>query len=113
MSPEEKQITLDRVEEDRKEIGGHETPLTTRRVFEVISQPKILVAGCYCCVSVIPAYAYSFIAPSIIHTYPIGALHTHLISVPPWACGFVAALSFPALSGRLQHRASFAIARGV
>ena len=76
----------------------------------MISQPKILVAGCYYCVSTMPSYAYSFFAPSIIHTYTTGAVHTQLISVPPWACGFVAAISLAALSDRLKHRASFAIA---
>lgn len=110
LSTAEKDFILRRLKEDRLEVGSEETPLTARRVVRVISQPKILLAGIYYFVSVVPTYAYSFFAPSIIYSYTTGAVHTQLISVPPWACGFTAALILAALSDHLKHRSSFAIA---
>ena len=37
ISQHEKEILLRRLREDRQEVGGGEQPLTTRRVFQVIS----------------------------------------------------------------------------
>lgn len=56
----------------------------------------------------VPAYAYQFFAPTIIHTYTSGAIRSQLLSVPPWACGFVASLAIAALSDGIRHRFLFA-----
>ena len=54
------------------------------------------------------AFGYNFFAPTILYTYTAGAIHTQLLSVPPWAVGFVASLAIAAISDRLQHRFLFA-----
>lgn len=110
LSEQDRDMLLRKLEEHRREFGCHEMPLTARRVFQVIARPKNLLPGVYYCVSVMPAYAYSFLAPSIIHSYTTGAFHTQLIFVPLWACGFAATLAMAALIDRLRHRCAFAIA---
>ena len=44
----------------------------------------------------------------MIYSYTSGAIHTQLLSVPPWACGFVATLVIATVSEMVGHRFVFA-----
>ena len=67
----------------------------------------MLLSGLLYLAIVIPGYAFGYFAPTIINTYTIGTIRTQLLSVPPWACGFVSALGIAALSDRVRHRFLF------
>ena len=56
---------------------------------------------------VVPAYGYAYFVPTIIHSYTESAIRTQLLSVPPWACGFVTSMVVAWISDRVRHRFLF------
>lgn len=112
LSSEKKQFILERLQDN-----DHGSPATTSSqkpevtfdmAIRVIMRPKTLVAAFTYFILVMPAYAYSFFAPTIIKSYTTGTIHTQLLSVPPWACGFFAAMIVATISDKLRHRFLFA-----
>ena len=83
--------------------------MTVGGVVRIIRQPKVLLGGLMYFTFVIPAYGYGYFNPTIIHTYTKSQIRTQLLSVPPWACGFVASLMMAWISDRVKHRYLFII----
>ena len=108
LSPNERQFILQRLNEERNDADTESSQLSPGQALRVILRPKTLLAGLIYLILTIAAFAYQFFAPTILYTYTSGAIHTQLLSVPPWACGFVASFALAALSDKLRHRFVFA-----
>ncbi|TBU38440.1 MFS general substrate transporter [Dichomitus squalens] len=109
LSKEEKEFVKARLYED---VGASKRsePLTLKSVLEVFKDWKIIVGGFMYLGLVVPAYSYAYFAPSIIQSLGNGAIHTQLLSVPPWACAFALAMLSATLSDWLRMRFAFVLA---
>lgn len=133
LSDAERSLILRRLEDDgsvpatglaEKQV----TQLTLSKVFQIIATPKIFLSGIFYLTICTPGYAYQsvqrnlcalyskcadlnsrYFAPTIVHSFTTGAIRTQLLSVPPWACGFVASFLAAYTSDRLRHRFLFVI----
>ena len=109
LSADEKNFVLARLRRDR---GAEETAndrLTVGVVFRTIRQPKVLLGGLMYFAIVIPGYGYTYFIPTIIHEYTTSTIRTQLLSVPPWAAGFVTSLTVAWISDRVRHRFLFIV----
>ncbi|THH33730.1 hypothetical protein EUX98_g439 [Antrodiella citrinella] len=71
---------------------------------------KVIVGGFMYFGLIIPAYGYAYFAPAIISGLGHGSIQSQLLSVPPWACAFVFAMTIAFASDYLRHRFLFTIA---
>ncbi|KAI1393752.1 MFS general substrate transporter [Hypoxylon trugodes] len=91
---------------------GHnaaERKITFRDVLSVMSEHRTWLGGFMYFGLIVPAYGYSYFAPTIISTYHFDPIQTQLRSVPPWAASFVFSLIMATLSDWWRHRAAFAL----
>ncbi|KAF2018177.1 MFS general substrate transporter [Aaosphaeria arxii CBS 175.79] len=86
-----------------------ERDITTRDVFRVFKDPKVIIGGLMYFGLIVPAYGYAYFSPSILQSYGYSPIQTQLHSVPPWAAAFGFAMVIAYLSDRFQHRFLFAI----
>ncbi|CCM05660.1 uncharacterized protein FIBRA_07890 [Fibroporia radiculosa] len=104
----EKKFVKDRLKADVGESRRHD-PLTIRGILSVFKDYKIIVGGFMYFGIIVPAYGYAYFAPSIIATLGHGAIRTQLLSVPPWACSFVLAMTVAVASDHFRHRFLFVL----
>lgn len=86
-----------------------ERKISAKDVFNVFKDYKIFLGGFMYFGLIVPAYGFSFFAPTIIGTYGYSAVETQLHSVAPYACSFVFAMLIAYASDKLKHRFLFTI----
>jgi hypothetical protein len=106
--------------------SGVERPIRVKDVVQVFKDPKVFIAGVSYFGLIVPAYCYSYFAPSmsspslvevwkrtdnrflaIIKGYGYSALQTQLHSVPPWAAAFAFSMFIATMSDYARHRFAF------
>ena len=69
-----------------------------------------VVAGAFMYLGfVVPAYSYAYFSPTIIRSFGYSAIRSQLLSVPPWACSFVFAMTIATFSDFAKHRFLFVL----
>lgn len=105
LSADEKTLLLRRLASDTNAPTTH---LTLSRILSILIEPKVLLGGLMYFCFVVPGYSYAYFAPTIIATYTDSPIHINLLSVPPWACGLIAAMVMAYLRDLMRHRLIFA-----
>ncbi|TCD62573.1 hypothetical protein EIP91_006723 [Steccherinum ochraceum] len=108
LTPAEKAFVKIRLKED---VGSSQRDerITIKFALSVISDYKVIAAGFMYLGLITPAYGYAYFAPTIIQSLGHSAIQSQLLSVPPWVCAFVLAISIAVFSDRLRHRFLFAV----
>jgi len=108
LSSEEREFLKVRLQED---VGKSQRDklLDVGKVFRVIRDPRIILAGFMYFGLIVPAYGYAYFAPGIIQSLGHSAVRTQLFSVPPWAAAFGLAMIIAIASDRVKHRFVFAL----
>ncbi|KAL9111066.1 MAG: hypothetical protein Q9227_004499 [Pyrenula ochraceoflavens] len=114
LSPEEKRLACERLRGSRENTEPYDkdaftSPLGFKSALRIIIEPKILLGGVMYFALVLPAAAFNYFAPTIIHTFTKSAIHTQLLSVAPWAASFVATMLCAYFSDVLRHRFLFSV----
>ncbi|TCD62575.1 hypothetical protein EIP91_006725 [Steccherinum ochraceum] len=108
LTPEEKAFVKTRLEEDAGVSQRHEK-ITLRYALSVISDYKVIIGGFMYFGLNVPAYGYAYFSPTIIQQLGHSSIQSQLLSVPPWACTWVLAVSLAYFSDRIRHRFLFAL----
>ncbi|TCD70506.1 hypothetical protein EIP91_003267 [Steccherinum ochraceum] len=108
LSDEEKEFMKAKLKEDVGESGIDEK-VTLSRFFAILKDYKVFVAGLMYFGLVVPAYSFVYFAPSILQTLGHSPIRTQLLSVPPYACGFVYSMTVAFASDYFKHRFLFAL----
>ncbi|MCJ1242665.1 hypothetical protein MMC14_010674 [Varicellaria rhodocarpa] len=108
LTQDERAYIKARLQQDQGRSAA-ERQIRFKDVVTIFKDYKILVGGFMYFGLIVPAYSYSFFAPSIIKTYGYSQIGTQLHSVPPWAAAFGFAMLIAYLSDRTQHRFLFTI----
>ncbi|KAH9941927.1 MFS general substrate transporter [Amylocystis lapponica] len=108
LTAEEKEFVKARLQEDVGRSGRHD-PLTPRRILQVLGDYKVIVGGFMNLGLLVPSYSYAYFAPTIIQGFGHSSIRSQLLSVPPWACAFVVANFFAAMSDFFRHRFLFVV----
>ncbi|KAI0748583.1 MFS general substrate transporter [Daedaleopsis nitida] len=105
---EEKEFVKARLYED---VGDSklEDRLTAKGMLEAMLDWKILASGFMYIGLNTAMYNFAYFAPTIIQTFGYDAIHTQLLSVPPWACAFVFAMLTAVVSDWARKRFVFLV----
>lgn len=107
LTEEERAFVAARLREDQGRDSGRERKITTKDVFGVFKDFKVIAGGFMYFGLIVPAYGYAYFAPGIIKTFGYGDIETQLRSVPPWAAAFGFSMMVAFTSDKLQHRFGF------
>lgn len=108
LTEEEREYVTARLQVDQGRSAA-ERKITPRDVGRVLKDYKVILGGFMYFGMIVPAYGFSFFAPSIIQTYGYSPIQTQLHSVPPWACAFAFAMIIAFCSDFTKHRFAFTI----
>ena len=105
LTPEEREYTLERLSKDTD--AARNEKFAWNGVRQALKDPKIYLYGlCYHTMS-LPFYTLSFFLPTIINGLGYTATQAQLLSIPPYAVGFVTTVSVALLAEKTKRRAPF------
>ncbi|CCM03964.1 uncharacterized protein FIBRA_06120 [Fibroporia radiculosa] len=108
LTNDEKEYIEARLHADVGQSRRHDK-LTWKSGLAIFKDYKIIAGGFMYLGLIVPAYGYTYFAPSIIESLGYSAIHTQLLSVPPWACSFVFAMLIATVSDHIHHRFAFVV----
>ncbi|PBK84613.1 MFS general substrate transporter [Armillaria gallica] len=88
--------------------SAYQEKATWRDNLAVFKDYKITIGGFMYFGLIVPAYGYTYFAPTIISQLGYGTIQSQLHSVPPWVAAFGFAMTLAFISDRLRHRWFFA-----
>ncbi|KAI0362467.1 major facilitator protein [Trametes cingulata] len=106
LKKDEKEFLKARLYED----VGHsriQDPLTFRAAVAVLKDFKMIFGPLMYLGFIVPAYSYTYFAPTIVQTFGHSVIQTQLLSVPPWACTFVFTMIIATVSDYTRRRFVF------
>ena len=105
LTPEEREYTLERLSKDTDAARNEE--FTWSGVRQALKDPKIYLYGLFYHTMSLPFYTLSFFLPTIINSLGYSAAQAQLLSIPPYAVGFVTTISVALLAEKTKRRAPF------
>ena len=111
LTTEEREQVLERLKHDSDATRDEE--FTWGAVFQAVRDPKIYLYGLCYHTTCLPAFTLSYFLPTIINELGYSAANAQLLTIAPYAAGFITNVSFGLLAERTKRRAPFIIAGDV
>ncbi|KAI0372984.1 major facilitator protein [Pilatotrama ljubarskyi] len=108
LKTDEREFSKARLYEDVGYSRIHD-PLTFKAGLAVLKDFKMFFGPLMYLGFIVPAYSYTYFAPTIVQTFGHSVIRTQLLSVPPWACTFVFTMIIATISDYTRRRFVFLI----
>jgi len=89
--------------------AGESHDFQWREVRKAFRMPVVWTAALLCVTVALPSFSFALFVPSIIHSMGYSASQAQLLTVPPYALGFVTTIVATYWSDRLRHRTCFVL----
>lgn len=93
--------------EDRLQIEGGgftKTHASKHEIMETVCGPRMLMHYFIYTVNCIPLGSFTFYIPTLVTGLGYKSLEAQLLTIPPWACGYIMALTISFLADRYNAR---------
>ncbi|PAV17561.1 MFS general substrate transporter [Pyrrhoderma noxium] len=103
LTKDEISLAKERIISDRPSMLGSEA-FSFRQVISSITSPHVIMMFCACFASGTTVYGLALFLPTIVSKLGFSSIHTQLLSVGPFASGFVFTLFVSYFSDKYQNR---------